>query len=257
MAEAKPTVAVHKFTSCDGCQLAFINMGEVLLQLADAVDIVHFAEVGPVNPDANVDIAFIEGSVSTPEQLEQVKAIRNSSQFLITIGACATTGGIQALRNVAKTKDWVAAIYAKPEYIETLDTSTAIAEHVKVDFEIPGCPVNSQQVLSAIKSLLHQVKPTARADSVCLECKRQGNVCVLVTQATPCMGPVTHSGCGALCPAAKRDCYACYGPKENANTASLVRQFKAFGLSEAEIQRRFQFITNNAPEFRHVPKQEH
>lgn len=252
----KLKIAIHKFSSCDGCQLAFLNMGEGLLALADMVDIVHFAEAGPVNPEAQVDIAFVEGSISTPDEQERIQRVRANSKFLVTIGACATAGGIQALRNGANVKEWMAAIYAKPEYIKSLATSTAIALHVKVDLEIWGCPINSDQIVSAVRALAFGVKPQIKHDSVCLECKRQGHVCVLITKKEPCMGPVTQTGCGALCPSVGRGCYACYGPSENPNTAALSRRFAGFGLMPADIARRFLFINNQAPAFKNAGEQQ-
>lgn len=249
MQNPKPSMAVYKFASCDGCQLAFLNLGTVLLELAELVDIVHFPEMGVVNPPATADITFVEGSISTPEHVEQIKAIREQSRYLITIGACATAGGIQALRNFSDVREWLPMIYAKPAYIKTLTTSTPIAKHVKVDLELWGCPVNSEQVLSAIKILLRKVAPRVRRDSVCIQCKRAGNVCVLVAKGEPCLGPVTQTGCGALCPSVGRDCYGCYGPDENPNTHSLARRFAGLGLMPAAIARRFLFINNQAPAF--------
>lgn len=246
----KLRIAIHKFTSCDGCQLGFINLGEDLLLLSNAVDIIHFPEVGPINPDARVDIAYVEGSVSTPEEAERIKKIRANTKYLISIGACATTGGIQALRNFSDKDVWVKDIYATPATILALKTSTAIADHVNVDFELWGCPVNGKQILETMRALLQRTTPDVRRDSVCLECKRQGHVCVLVTKDIPCMGPVTQTGCGALCPGANRDCYACYGPAENPNTESLTRWFVQLGLSNEKIKRRFLFINNQAPAFK-------
>jgi len=246
---SKPRIAVHKFASCDGCQLAFLNLGEDLLTLARMVDIVHFAEAGPVNPEAAVDIAFIEGSISTPEDLERIRRIRANSRQLVTIGACATAGGVQALRNFADAGEWIASIYAKPEYIESLATSTPIAQHVKVDLEIWGCPVSGRQVLAAVRALLSGVPPWLEKDKVCLECKRQQTVCVMVTRGLPCMGPVTRTGCGAICPAFGRDCYACYGPAENPNTESLARRLEGLGLVPEAVARRFHFINAQAPAF--------
>ncbi len=245
----KPKLAVHKFASCDGCQLAFLNLGEDLLALAQLVDIVHFAEAGPVDPDAPADIAFVEGSVSTPEHLERIQRIRAHSRFLITIGACATAGGVQALRNLAKGSDWFAGVYAKPEYVASLETSTPIAAHVKVDLELWGCPVNGRQVLAAVRALLFGVSPVEEHDKLCLECKRRNTVCVLVAQGIPCLGPVTRTGCGALCPAFGRDCYGCYGPAENPNTDSLGRRFEGLGLLPEAVARRFLFINSAAPDF--------
>jgi sulfhydrogenase subunit delta len=246
---AKPRVAVHKFSSCDGCQLALLNLGEDLLTLAERVDLVHFAEAGALDPDTDVEVAFVEGSVSTPEDLERIQRIRQHSRVLIAIGACATSGGIQALRNGADSEGWGAQIYAHPEALSSLRLSTPIASHVKVDFELWGCPVNSRQMLAVINSLLLGVTPRDNADKVCTECKRQGYPCVMVTHGIACMGPVTSAGCGALCPSLGRDCYGCYGPAENANTDALAAQFVRQGLTPQAIMQRFQTINSQAPVF--------
>ncbi|KGP63353.1 sulfhydrogenase subunit delta [Legionella norrlandica] len=245
----KPRVAIYKLTSCDGCQLAFLNSGESLLTLSNLVEIVHFAEAGMVDIDIKVDIAFVEGSVSTPDEVHRIRKIRENSKYLITIGACATAGGIQALRSFSDSDEWVAGVYASPDYIKTLTTSTAISHHVKVDWELWGCPVNSRQVLEAIRFLLFAATPKIKKDSECMECKRKGNVCVLVTKKQPCMGPVTQTGCGSLCPTVGRGCYACYGPKENANANSLGSWFLSMGLSKEEVARKFLHINNQSPSF--------
>ncbi|HHM05683.1 MAG TPA: sulfhydrogenase subunit delta [Gammaproteobacteria bacterium] len=249
MTQAKPKVAVYKFTSCDGCQLAFLNAGERLLQLSELVELVHFVEAGPVNPEAEVDIAFVEGSVTTADDVTRIQRIRAHSRHLITIGACAVAGGIQALRNMAKVEDWVAAVYASPEHIHTLERSTPIATHVNVDLELWGCPVNTAQVLAAVRALLFGVMPVVTRDSLCLECKRRARVCVLVAQGQACMGPVTGTGCGALCPGFERECYGCYGPAENPNPTGLAQRFSGLGLMPGAIARRFLTINNAAPEF--------
>lgn len=246
---AKPRLAVYKFTSCDGCQLAFLNAGVDLLILSDLVDIVHFAEAGMLEPETEVDITFVEGSISTPDEIKRIQKIRENTKHLITIGACATSGGIQALRNAANYKEWMASIYASPQTIQTLATSTAISNHVHVDWELWGCPVNTHQVLDTVRSLLFDAAPKIVRDSVCLECKRQGQVCVVVTKKEPCMGPVTQTGCGALCPGVGRACYACYGPSENPNTHSLGGLFARQGLSDDKIANQFLHINNQAPVF--------
>lgn len=248
--KSKLKIGVHKFTSCDGCQLAFLNLGEQLLLLAELVDIVHFPELGPVSPDEKMDVAYVEGSISTPEEIERIKRIRANTSYLITIGACATAGGIQALRNFSEADKWVKAIYATPQTLSTLKTAMPISHYVKVDFELWGCPVNGKQILDSLRAFLRKSKPYARRDSVCMECKKQGHVCVLVTKNEPCLGPVTQEGCGALCPALGRDCYACYGPAEKNNTASLAKQFQSIGLSSQAIARRFLFINNEAKSFK-------
>ena len=245
----KPRIAVHKFTSCDGCQLAFLNAGEALLTLSELVEIVHFAEAGAVDLAAEVDIAFVEGSISTADEEARIKKIRANSKHLITIGACATAGGIQALRNFADAKEWMASVYASPDYIKSLSTSTAISAHVRVDCELWGCPVSAHQVFDAIRSLLSKATPRIKRDSECMECKRKGNVCVLVTKKQACMGPVTQTGCGSLCPSVGRGCYACFGPKENPNTTSLGNRFASFGLTKKAIAQKFLHINNQAPAF--------
>lgn len=250
MQSQKPRLAVHKFTSCDGCQLAFLNAGEALITLSELVEIVHFAEFGKVDADAKVDIAFVEGSISTPDEEKRIRRIRDNSGIVITIGACATAGGIQALRNFARHSDWMAGIYATPETIQSLNTSTPISQHIRVDWELWGCPVNTRQVMDAIRSLLSRAAPRLKHDSVCMECKRNGHVCVLVARNQPCMGPVTQLGCGALCPSVGRACYGCYGPKENTNAQSLGHWFEQYeGLSKDAVAARFLHINNQAPAF--------
>lgn len=245
----KPRVAVHKFSSCDGCQLALLNAGEALLRLTEQVDLVHFAEAGPVDPEADVDIALVEGSLSTSEDRARIVRIRSHSRFLITIGACATSGGIQALRNFADGGEWLNAIYARPEFVSSLDRVSPIREHVHVDLELWGCPVNSRQVLTAIGSLLAGAPPAEPDERLCLECKRQQSVCVMVTRGAPCLGPVTRTGCGALCPRFERDCYGCYGPSEHPHTMALGRRFSGLGLVDMAIAQRFRFINSQAPDF--------
>lgn len=249
-AVTKPRVAIHKFASCDGCQLAFLNAGEALLTLSSLVELVHFAEAGPVAPEEKVDIAFIEGSITTSHDRDRITRIRENSGYLVTIGACATAGGLQALRNFADASNWIEAIYARPEYIDSLSDSTPIKNHVDVDLELWGCPVTTRQVMLAIRQLLFGVVPAAEKEKVCLQCKRSQHVCVMVTRGMPCMGPVTNTGCGAICPAVGRECYACYGPAENSNTTSMGRRLAGLGLLPEDIARRFAHINNSAKEFR-------
>jgi coenzyme F420-reducing hydrogenase gamma subunit len=250
-AKAKPRIAVHKFSSCDGCQLAFLNAGPALLELSDLVDIVHFAEAGPLDEDAKVDIAFVEGSISTYHEIERIQRVRSNSQYLISIGACATAGGLQALRNLyaSGVDGWTRAVYARPEFVESLDQARPVSSEIKVDLELWGCPVNTRQVMTAIRSLLFGIAPVDDQNKVCLECKRNGTVCVLVAKGEPCMGPVTRTGCGAICPSYGRDCYACYGPAENINTDGLARCLSGLGLLPEQIARRFHLINSNAPRF--------
>lgn len=249
----KPSVAVHKFSSCDGCQLAFLNMGQALISVVEQFEILHFAEMGVVDESADVDVAFIEGSLFTNHDLERIKEIRARSRFLITIGACATSGGVQALRNYAEDgADWPGAIYATPQYLDTLADSRPIASEVKVDFELWGCPINSAQLVAVLNALLRGVRPSDNREKVCLECKRNLNICTLVAKGEPCLGAVTRAGCGALCPSFGRDCYGCYGPSELANAKPLVRRLSGLGLSDDAVQRRFKLIHSTEFEAQHL-----
>jgi sulfhydrogenase subunit delta len=248
----RPRLAVHKFSSCDGCQLALLNLGEGLLDLAERVDIVHFAEFGAVDETAEADIALVEGSVSTPHEIERIKAVRARSKYLIAIGACATSGGIQALRNLADAPAWTRAVYARAEHISTLDRVSPLSAHARVDLELWGCPVNARQVLGAMYDLLAGVSPAPSRDKLCMECKRLGHVCVVVAHGKPCMGPVTATGCGVLCPSLGRDCYGCSGPAESPNVAALAARLRALGLPERDVRQRFASIHSAAPEFERV-----
>jgi len=218
----KPKLAVWKFASCDGCQLSLLDCEDELLALAGAIEIAYFPEATSAVVRGPYDLSLVEGSITTPHDAERIQQVRRRSRKLITIGACATAGGIQALRNFADVSEFAKIVYARPDYIATLAQSTPIAQHVPVDFELRGCPINKQQALEVIAAFLQRRKPNVAPHSVCVDCKLQGNVCVMVAHGTPCMGPVTHTGCGALCPSYNRGCYGCYGPKENANAAALT-----------------------------------
>lgn len=246
----QPRLAVWKFASCDGCQLSLLDCEDELLAVADAIDIAYFMEATRGRISGRYDLSLVEGSITTEHDLERIKEVRRRSDFLITIGACATAGGIQALRNFADVKEYTSIVYARPDYISTLATSTPIADHVRVDFELRGCPINKQQLLEVISAYLAKRKPTTPAHSVCVECKLRGTVCVMVAHGTPCLGPVTHAGCGALCPAYDRGCYGCFGPMETPNTQSLSGQLAELGMDERAIGRMYSTFNTDAEEFR-------
>lgn len=218
----KPKLAVWKFASCDGCQLSLLDCEDELLAVAGAVEIAYFPEATRAVVRGPYDLSLVEGSITTPHDAERIHKIRAQSKFLVTIGACATSGGIQALRNFKDVNDFISVIYASPEHIDTLETSTPISDHIDVDFELRGCPINKMQLLELVNALLHGRKPNISADSVCMECKRRGTVCVMVSRGTPCLGPVTHAGCDAICPAYSRGCFGCYGPMAAPNVPSLA-----------------------------------
>jgi len=244
---AKPTLAVWKFASCDGCQLTLLNCEDELLSIAGALTVASFTEASSTVTGGPYDLSLVEGSITTAADAERIRQVREQSRFLITIGACATSGGIQALRNFSG--DLAPVVYAQPEYINALRTSTAISEHVPVDFELRGCPVDRQQLLETVTAFVHGRKPRIRAHSVCVECKRAGWPCVLVANGTPCLGPVTQAGCGALCPAFGRGCFGCFGPMESPNTAALAVRWRRLGASGPDLVRAFRSVTAGAPAF--------
>jgi coenzyme F420-reducing hydrogenase gamma subunit len=247
----RPKLAVWKFASCDGCQLSLLDCEDELLEVAAEVEIAYFLEATRGEIEGPYDLSLVEGSVTTAHDAERIRQVRAASKHLVTIGACATAGGIQALRNFADVDDFVAAVYATPDYISTLETSTPIGAHVPVDFELQGCPIDKRQLLEVISAFLNRRKPAVPAHSVCIECKRNGTVCVTVAHGTPCLGPVTHAGCGALCPAYDRGCYGCYGPMESPNTASLSGWWRQrLGSSERDVVRAFRTFNANAEPFR-------
>lgn len=246
----KPKLAVWKFSSCDGCQLTLLDCEDELLAVAGEIDIANFPEASRAVVKGPYDLSLVEGSITTPHDAERIQEVRKSSKFLITIGACATAGGIQALRNFRDVKEFISIVYAKPEYIETLDKSTPIASHVPVDFELRGCPISKHQLIEVISAFLKGRKPNVPSYSVCIECKRRGNICVMVAHGTPCMGPVTQAGCGAICPAYNRGCYGCFGPKETPNTQSISKWFNRLGMKNDDIARVFKGVNAFAEAFR-------
>ncbi len=248
--DARPKLAVYKFSSCDGCQLALLNLEEELLSLVGEVEIAYFLEASSATLPGPYDVALVEGSVTTPEDVERIRAIRKDAKYLMTIGACATTGGIQALRNWTDVDEFIRCVYATPEYIHTLKNSTPISSHVGVDFELNGCPINKAQALEVLTALIQGRLPHLPPNAVCVECKRRGTVCVTVAQGIPCMGPLTHAGCGAICPAYNRGCYGCYGPKENSNGDSLAAHLLDIGVPRSQVVQLLRGFTGYADAFR-------
>lgn len=249
-AERKPALAVWKFASCDGCQLTLLNCEDELLAVTDQLEIAYFLEASSATVCGPYDISLVEGSITTPEDVERIQEVRRQSEYLVTIGACATAGGIQALRNFVDHRELMSVVYATPETISTLETSTPIAAHVEVDFELRGCPIERAQLLEVIGAFLVGRKPQIDSVSVCMECKRAAITCVMVAHHTPCIGPLTHAGCGALCPKFGRGCYGCFGPAETANTDAMVPALASMGLSTDQIQRLFRTFNAWSEPFR-------
>jgi coenzyme F420-reducing hydrogenase gamma subunit len=246
----KPKLAVWKFASCDGCQLSLLDCEDELLAVAGQVEIAYFLEASRATVKGPYDLSLVEGSITTPHDAERIQRVRQVSKCLVTIGACATAGGIQALRNFKDVKEFISVVYARPEYIETLAQSTPIAQHVRVDFELRGCPINKHQLLEVLSAFLHGCKPHTPPHSVCMECKRRGAVCVMVARGTPCLGPVTHAGCGAICPLYQRGCYGCFGPMETPNTEALGAWLRQLGVVDQDLVRAFRGFNAYAEPFR-------
>jgi coenzyme F420-reducing hydrogenase gamma subunit len=249
MARRKPTLAVWKFASCDGCQLSLLDCEDELLAIADRLAVAYFLEASRAVIGGPYDLSLVEGSISTADDVERIQRVRSASKRLVTIGACATAGGIQALRNFADVTEYVSIVYASPAYISTLATSTPISAHVPVDFELRGCPINKHQLLEVVSAFLAGRRPVVPAHSVCIECKLRDTPCVMVASGTPCLGPVTHAGCGAICPSYQRGCYGCYGPQEAPNADSLARQWQRLGTSNADLVRVFRTFNAAAEAF--------
>jgi coenzyme F420-reducing hydrogenase gamma subunit len=247
---ARAKLAVFKFASCDGCQLSLLDCEDELLAVAGEVEIANFLEASRAVAKGPYDITLVEGSITTPHDAERIHAVRRASRTLVTIGACATAGGIQALRNFADVREFTRCVYPTPEYVSALATSTPIAQHIRVDLELRGCPISKAQLLDVLVALLRGRRPNVPTHSVCAECKSRGAVCVMVARGEPCLGPVTQAGCGALCPAFDRGCYGCFGPMESPNTDSLGRRWEALGARPQELVRAFRSFNAWAPAFR-------
>lgn len=246
----RPKLAVWKFASCDGCQLSLLDCEDELLALTGAIDVANFPEASRAMLKGPYDLSLVEGSITTPHDAERIHQVRRASKFLVALGACATAGGIQALRNFKDVKDFVSIVYARPEYINTLNKSTPIADHVFVDFELRGCPISKHQLVETISAFLNGRKPVVPRYSVCIECKRRGVVCVMAAHGVPCLGSVTHAGCNALCPSYARGCFGCFGPMETPNTHSLSEAWSRLGVKEDELMRAYRGFNAYAETFR-------
>ena len=250
-------IAVWKFTSCDGCQLSLLDCEDELLAIAGAVEIAHFNEATSHRVEGPYDISFVEGSISTAAEIERIQAVRRQSGRVIAIGACATAGGIQALRNFGDIEEFQRIVYARPEILDSLPRSTPICEHIDVDLELQGCPISKAQLLEVISASVNDRPASLSEDSVCVKCKLRGNPCVMVSRGIPCLGPVTRDGCGAICPAYQRGCYGCFGPAPTSDAAaveSAARAFAALGMTAPAIERLFRSFNAGAPGFQRSGK---
>jgi coenzyme F420-reducing hydrogenase gamma subunit len=246
----RPRLAVWKFSSCDGCQLSLLDCEDELLAVAERVEVASFLEASSAVVSGPYDLSLVEGSVTTAEDVERIAQVRAASRRLVTIGACATSGGIQALRNGVDVAEFTRIVYATPRFISTLEASTPISAHVTVDFELRGCPIDRRQLLDVVAAFLGERRPNVTGHSVCVECKLRENVCVMVAHATPCLGPITHAGCGALCPTYHRGCYGCFGPAEDPNPVSLSTELERLGVEPVDLVRLLSTFNAAATPFR-------
>jgi coenzyme F420-reducing hydrogenase gamma subunit len=247
---ALPKLAVYKFASCDGCQLSILDVEDLLLDIASVVHIANFPEASREVVEGPYELTLVEGSITTPHDAERIHEIRRQSKYLVTIGACATAGGIQALKNWKDTDLFMRTVYAHPEYLDTLETSTPIKNHVEVNFELRGCPVDKMALVEVVAAFVQGRRPNIPEYSVCVECKRRGTPCVMVSHGTPCLGPVTQAGCGALCPSYDRGCYGCFGPMESPNTDMLAATLQRLGVSDRGLVDAFRGFNAYAEPFR-------
>jgi sulfhydrogenase subunit delta len=245
----RPRIGIVKFASCDGCQLTLLDLEDELLAIAERVDLVEFAEASAHRSSGPFDVLFVEGSISTAEQVDEIVRLRAVTHRLITIGACATAGGIQAIRNWFDLDEVRASVYPDLTFVESLAQARPVADFVAVDGELRGCPISPAQLREFLVALTTGRRAQLPDEAVCLECKRRGVVCVAVARGIACLGPVTRAGCGAICPAYGRGCYGCFGPRESANTKSLAAWFSD-GRSAADVGRLFAGFTAWSEPFR-------
>lgn len=246
----KPKIGLFKFTSCSGCQQMILNCEQELLDILGAVEIVHFVEARRENSPGPYDVAIVEGSISTPEEVERIKEVRAQSKILVAVGACAVFGGLQALRNWWPLEAIKQEVYERPEEVEALAWSTGIDTYVPIEVSLQGCAPSKDQFLDCLVGLLLGKRPELTPHCVCVDCKLKGNVCLLIADGLPCMGPVTMAGCGAACPSHGRACYGCFGPSNDPHINGMGRVFERLGLSRKDIRRQFLRMNANAEAFR-------
>jgi sulfhydrogenase subunit delta len=205
----KPKVAIFSLTGCEGCSLAILELENELLDLLGAVEIVNFRE-GMTERNWNIDIGFVDGAVSTPRDVEEVKHFRESSKVLVAIGSCACFGGINTLKNYQEEADYRKYVYGDRAQWHPTIPAQGISSLVKVDYELPGCPMVREEFLAFVKCVLAGRTWKLPENSVCVECKKKGNLC-LYEEGVICLGPVTRAGCGAICPSFGSKCEGCRG----------------------------------------------
>ncbi len=244
----KKKVGIYGFTGCAGDQLTVIHSEDKLIPFFDKVEIVSFRMAQSNNRECKLDIAFVEGSITTEEQKKRIIEIRNRSKIVVPMGVCACFGGIQSMKlGDRKYKERYEKVYGKKKItIDSAFESKPINAFVKVDYCIPGCPISAQQFFSAFTKLINDFRPVLYPFPVCTECKWHENQCLLTEKNLPCLGPITRAGCGAVCLDHSIPCVGCWGPVDEANIAYESKLFLKQGFSAQEIIKKFRMFGGKA-----------
>ncbi|MEM2940105.1 MAG: oxidoreductase [Thermoproteota archaeon] len=232
----KLKIGVFKLTSCSGCQMVLVHLEESLLEILKHVELKYFRMVSDDDlPNETLDAAIVEGAVTNEEEAAMVKKIRKMSRFLVAAGACAVTGGLNTMKNITPEGEVESTVYSLPEHIRS-GKAFGLNEYVKVDAYLYGCPIDRNELVNALMSLVLRVPPYIPGLTVCMECKMKGNECVFLTKGEPCLGPVTVGGCGALCPSNNVACEGCRGVLNGTNVSGLASAWTNAGVSPEAIQ---------------------
>ena len=242
----KPRVAFFSFSSCEGCQLVVLTIEEQLLELVNLIDIVSFREAMSEKSE-DYDIAFVEGSITRTSEIERINKIRDTAKIVIALGACATIGGINSLKNQFEMDKVKEIVYGKTanDY-ETIPTRP-IEAVIKVDYWIQGCPIDKDEFIEVTKAILLGKKPRIPDYPVCVECQMRENVC-LFEKGIVCMGPVTRAGCKAICPTYNDGCTGCRGLIDDPNLSSHKNLLSEHGLTVDEAISQYMLFGGNSKE---------
>ncbi len=244
---SKVRVGSFDFTCCEGCQLQLANKESTLPEFLALVDIRNFREISSERHD-DYDIALVEGSITRSDEVERLRKIRATAKVLVAYGTCACFGGVNSLKNRLPQEEVVREVYDGKK-VETMP-STRIADIVKVDFSIPGCPVSKEEVERVVVSLVNRSLPTLPRYPVCVECKQRLNTC-LFDLGEVCLGPITRAGCDAVCPSGKSACLGCRGPADDLNFRSFTDLVRDNGLSTEEMLEKLRFYNGFADQLGH------
>jgi coenzyme F420-reducing hydrogenase gamma subunit len=248
----KIKVGMFSLTSCAGCQLAMLNLDKTFFDILDNVEFTNFKMLKEENDKGPFDIAIIEGSATTREEIKELRKIEKVSKFIIAFGACATFGGIPAIKDFYHDRIIEREVYGHVQKLSSVRIH-GIGQYIKVDYYMRGCPIHKEEFFRVIKDMIAGKKPVNITDPVCVECRLKENACLL-QQGKPCMGPITYGGCDALCTSVSVVCTGCNGPCDDANVAAEAKLFKEMGISEEDIQNKFRTFAGTSKIFREYCK---